>query len=274
MFGNCADGNIEANKTKETNKTKQRNSVKSSSEDKSNTDDNTSGKVNNSEKGSKGKFVEGKKNNNSQNDFEEDDFQKSQEEEPESGNANKNKDSGDQISDSVEFDNFAELSQTEKEELFLEIKDEKKKLKKEVESREEEVNSLRKKIQRLQADFDNYRRRTQKEKDGLGLKAQIELLEEILPVLDNFERALKTSEVESEFKDGIKLIFKQLYNTLKQKGLEKIECENLEFDPRYHEAIMQVEDCKAESGIVIEELQKGYMFNGKVIRPAMVKVAE
>lgn len=139
----------------------------------------------------------------------------------------------------------------------------------------EELEKFKSQYQRLRADFENYRKRTQKEKDGFGLEAQIELLEKILPILDNFERALDNAEGENgDFGEGVGLIYKQLMNTLQQHGLEIIESEGQPFDHKYHEAIMQVEDADSESGIVVEELQKGYLFKDKLIRPAMVKVAE
>ncbi|MFW6256766.1 MAG: nucleotide exchange factor GrpE [Bacillota bacterium] len=170
-----------------------------------------------------------------------------------------------------ESEELTELSPEEEVEV---LNNEVEELKEENETLKTELEDFKKRYQRLKADFVNYRKRTQKEKDGLGLQAQIELLEEVLPVLDNFERALKTAEDEGDLKEGIELIYKQLFNTLKQKGLEKIESEGQPFDHKYHEAIMQLEDSDQESGVVVEELQKGYMFQGKVIRPAMVKVAE
>ena len=160
------------------------------------------------------------------------------------------------------------------EEKLEQLQEENQTLKENKQALEEELADFKKKYQRLKADFVNYRKRSKREKDGLSLQAQIELLEEILPVVDNFERALLSTDEEGEFKQGIELIYKQLFNALKQKGLEKIECEGCSFDHKYHEAIMQVEDSDEESGTVVEELQTGYLYNGKVIRPAMVKVAQ
>ena len=120
----------------------------------------------------------------------------------------------------------------------------------------------------------NYRKRTKREKTSISLEARIELINELLPVIDNFERALISEEEESEFKTGVEMIYKQLMNNLKQQGLQRIPTEEEEFDPKYHEAIMQVEDDDKESGMIVEEMQKGFMLEDKVIRPAMVKVAQ
>lgn len=139
---------------------------------------------------------------------------------------------------------------------------------------EEEKEKYLNRLQRLKADFNNYRNRTKREKKGLALEAKLELVNEILPVIDNFERALSSESDENDFKTGVEMIYKQLVNNLKSQGLKKIETEDEEFDPKYHEAIMQVEDCDENSGIIVEEMQKGYTLEGKVIRPAMVKVAK
>ncbi len=147
-------------------------------------------------------------------------------------------------------------------------------LEKEIASLKDEKDKFYQKCQRLQADFVNYRKRTKREKASISLEARIELVNEILPVIDNFERALSSEGDENDFKTGVEMIYKQLLNNLKSQGLEKIPTEGEEFDHKYHEAIMQVDDCEEESGIIVEEMQKGYMIEDKVIRPAMVKVAK
>jgi molecular chaperone GrpE len=172
-----------------------------------------------------------------------------------------------------------ELEETEKDdsdvnEEKLSLEEKVEKLEQEIDDLKEEKGNYRKQLQRLKADFMNYRKRIKKEKEGIKLSAQIEIIEEILPIIDNFERALNSDDKKVEFKEGVQLIHKQLLNSLKQTGLEKINSEGKEFDPKYHEAIMQIEDSDSESGIVVEEIQKGYMYDDKVIRPAMVKVAE
>ncbi|WP_042200958.1 nucleotide exchange factor GrpE [Paenibacillus camerounensis] len=129
---------------------------------------------------------------------------------------------------------------------------------------------------RVQADFDNFRRRTQKEKEELAQYATSKLVTELLPVLDNFERALVTApgNAESEaFTKGINMIFRQLEGVLKSEGLTAMETVGQPFNPEYHQAIMQVESEEHEEGIVTEEVQKGYLLKDKVLRPAMVKVS-
>jgi molecular chaperone GrpE len=142
----------------------------------------------------------------------------------------------------------------------------------ELESKLEEVNQ---KNLRLQADYDNFRRRTREEQAAsLKYKSQ-SLLEQLLPALDNFERALKTEATNDQTKNliqGMEMVYRQLADALKQEGLSEVPTVGATFDPNMHQAVMQVEDSEYESNTVIEELQKGYMLKDRVIRPAMVKV--
>jgi molecular chaperone GrpE len=128
---------------------------------------------------------------------------------------------------------------------------------------------------RLQADYDNFRRRTREEQTAsLKYKSQ-SLLEQLLPALDNFERALKTEATTEQAKtliQGMEMVYRQLADALKQEGLTEVPSVGEKFDPNLHQAVMQVEDSEYESNTVIEELQKGYMLKDRVIRPAMVKV--
>ncbi|WP_339319355.1 nucleotide exchange factor GrpE [Paenibacillus sp. FSL R10-2734] len=129
---------------------------------------------------------------------------------------------------------------------------------------------------RAQADFDNFRRRTQKEKEELAQYATSKLVTELLTVLDNFERALVTTPTNPEseaFVKGVNMIFRQLDGVLKTEGLTAMETVGQPFNPEYHQAIMQVESEEYEEGIVTEEVQKGYLLKDKVLRPAMVKVS-
>lgn len=146
-------------------------------------------------------------------------------------------------------------------------------IKKELTTVTEEKDEYLNKFKRMKADFVNYRNRVNKEKEQLELKTKTEIISSLLPVIDNFERALKSVDEESEFLSGVGKIHKQLINALKKEGLEVIETEGEEFDPAYHEAVMQVESEQDESGYIVEEIQKGYLMDGKVVRPAMVKVA-
>ncbi|WP_379161084.1 nucleotide exchange factor GrpE [Paenibacillus sp. sgz5001063] len=129
---------------------------------------------------------------------------------------------------------------------------------------------------RVQADFDNFRRRTQKEKEELAQYATAKLVGELIPVLDNFERAIATAPASPEFEafnKGVNMIFQQLEGVLKSEGLTAMESVGQPFNPEYHQAIMQVESEEHEEGIVTEEVQKGYLLKDKVLRPAMVKVS-
>ncbi|WP_128102923.1 nucleotide exchange factor GrpE [Paenibacillus sp. DCT19] len=129
---------------------------------------------------------------------------------------------------------------------------------------------------RAQADFDNFRRRTQKEKEELAKYASMKLITELVPVIDNFERAMATvpEGTESEsFSKGIQMIFRQLESVLNNEGLTAMETVGQPFNPEFHQAIMQVESDEYEEGTVVEEVQKGYMLKDKVLRPAMVKVS-
>lgn len=128
---------------------------------------------------------------------------------------------------------------------------------------------------RVQADFDNFRRRTRQEKEDFAKYASSKLVEQLLPVLDNFERAIQSSKDSKDFDSlmkGIEMTFRQLDQALEQEGLKRMDAAGQPFNPEYHQAIMQVESEEHEEGTVVEELQKGYLFKDKVLRPAMVKV--
>ncbi|WP_018702495.1 nucleotide exchange factor GrpE [Anaeromusa acidaminophila] len=127
---------------------------------------------------------------------------------------------------------------------------------------------------RLYADFDNFRRRSRQEKEELSNVVAQNLILELLPVLDNFERALSSlSEEEAAgIGSGVSMIYRQLFGALEKAGLSVVEAEGKEFDPQYHEAVLRVEDADQAEGTIVQELQKGYSVKGKVIRPSMVKV--
>jgi len=137
----------------------------------------------------------------------------------------------------------------------------------------EEKDKYLNKLKRMKADFVNYRNRSKKEKGRIESRTKMDFINSILPVIDNFERALKSVEEDSEFLSGVQMIYKQLLDVLKKEGLEIIDTEGQEFDPEYHEAIMQLETDEYESGYIVEEVQRGYILEDKVVRPAMVKVA-
>lgn len=125
---------------------------------------------------------------------------------------------------------------------------------------------------RLMADFQNYKKRVEKEKSDLYSYANEKLATELLDVLDNFERALSHDDSGDGFKEGMEMIFKQLYGVLEKAGLAEIPALGEDFDPNFHNAVMTEETEEYESGKVSGVMQKGYTLNGKVIRPSMVKV--
>ena len=129
-------------------------------------------------------------------------------------------------------------------------------------------------ILRLQADFENFRRRTAKEKEELTAVITQNLLTDLLPLLDNFERAMAVEQTDGEaFQKGVEMIFTQLREVMDKHGLENIEAEGKPFDPNVHQAVMRVENPDVEDGTITQVLQKGYQAKGRVIRPAMVQVA-
>ncbi|WP_019422530.1 nucleotide exchange factor GrpE [Paenibacillus sp. OSY-SE] len=146
----------------------------------------------------------------------------------------------------------------------------------ELEQAKEQADEHYQRYLRTQADFDNFRRRTMKEKEDLAKYASAKVITELLPVLDNFERALSTGQEASEtesFVKGVDMIFRQIQQVMEQEGVQPMNAVGEPFNPEYHQAIMQVESDEYEEGFVVEEVQKGYMLKDKVLRPAMVKVS-
>ena len=135
---------------------------------------------------------------------------------------------------------------------------------------EEEAWSM--KYVRLMADFQNYKKRTEKEKGDIYAYANEKLITELLTVMDNFERALAHESADEGYVEGMKMIFKQLTGVLEKAGLEEINALGEDFDPMFHNAVMMEDNDAYESGKVTDVMQKGYMLNKKVIRPSMVKV--
>ena len=129
------------------------------------------------------------------------------------------------------------------------------------------------KLLRQMAEFDNYRKRTTREKEEIGVVARSKALTEMLPVVDNFERAMDTACADPEFQKGMALIFKSLLDALKKQGVEEIPAQGQPFDPDLHYAVTTVEDENLGANTVAAVLQKGYRMGDKILRHAMVSVA-
>ena len=142
--------------------------------------------------------------------------------------------------------------------------------------KDEKIAELTDRMQRTMAEFDNFRKRTEKEKAAMYEIGAKDIIEKILPVLDNFERGLTTvpeEEKENPFVQGMDKIYKQFVKTLEDIGVKPMDAAGKPFDPNFHNAVMHVEDEELGENIVAEELQKGYTYRDSVVRPEMVKVA-
>ena len=128
-------------------------------------------------------------------------------------------------------------------------------------------------MKRLQADFENFRRRTRQEKEELSNLVVQDFIKELLPMRDNFDRAMAAEATDAaKFQQGVEMIYNQLAEILKNRGMELIDTKEAKFDPNFHQAVMRVENPELEDETIAMELQKGYMVKGKVIRPSMVQV--
>ena len=138
---------------------------------------------------------------------------------------------------------------------------------------EQQIEDLTDRLKRNMSEFDNFRKRTEKEKSSMYIIGAKDIIEKILPVVDNFERGLAQATEGDPFAEGMEKIYKQLTTTLESLGVEPIEAVDKEFNPDLHNAVMHVEDESVGDNIVVEELQKGYTYKGFVVRHSMVKVA-
>ena len=136
-----------------------------------------------------------------------------------------------------------------------------------------EKAELSDRLLRARAEFDNARRRAERERSEFLQFAAMDLVKDVLPVLDDFERALKVETADRNYAKGVELIYQRLYETLRKMGLEPIETAGRPFDPNLHQAVERVETDEARDQTVLGEFQKGYNFKGKLLRPAMVRVA-
>ena len=148
--------------------------------------------------------------------------------------------------------------------------------KKKKDKKDEKIEELTDRVKRQMAEFDNFRKRTEKEKASMYQIGAREVIEKILPVVDNFERGLATvpeEDATNPYAEGLEKIYKQLMAVLDELGVKAIEAVGQEFNPDFHNAVMHVEDEDAGENVVVEEFQKGYLYKEQVVRHSMVKVA-
>jgi molecular chaperone GrpE len=148
--------------------------------------------------------------------------------------------------------------------------------KKKKDKKDEKIEELTDRVKRQMAEFDNFRKRTEKEKASMYQIGAREVIEKILPVVDNFERGLATIPEEdagNPYAEGMEKIYKQLMTVLDDLGVKAIEAVGQEFNPDFHNAVMHVEDEEAGENVIVEEFQKGYLYKEQVVRHSMVKVA-
>lgn len=151
------------------------------------------------------------------------------------------------------------------------------KKKKKKDKKDEEIENLTDRLKRQMAEFENFRKRTEKEKGQMFDMGARTIVEKILPVIDNFERGLASVPEENQddpFVSGMQMVYKQLMTELEAAGVKAIECAGEEFNPDFHNAVMQVESEELESGTIAQELQKGYMYKDSVVRHSMVSVVQ
>lgn len=185
-----------------------------------------------------------------------------------------------------EVDTETEAVEEEAEEAEEELQEEnvpegkegffKKKKKEKKDKKDEMIEDLTDRVKRQMAEFENFRKRTDKEKSQMYEIGAKSIVEKILPVVDNFERGLAAASDEekaSPFVEGMDKIYKQLLTSLEEAGVKEIECLDKEFDPNLHNAVMHVDDENVGENIVVEVFQKGYMYKDTVVRHSMVKVA-
>ena len=151
-----------------------------------------------------------------------------------------------------------------------------KKKEKKKDKKDEQIEDLTDRLKRQMAEFENFRKRTDKEKSQMYAMGAKSIVEKVLPVIDNFERglaAVSEEQKEDAFVDGMNKIYKQMMTMLEEAGVKPIEAVGAEFDPEFHNAVMHIEDESLGENIIAEELQKGYMYHDAVVRHSMVKVA-
>ena len=177
-----------------------------------------------------------------------------------------------EVVEEVEEETEATEETTEEKKGFFKKKDKKDKK----DQKDQQIEELTDRYKRTMAEFDNYRKRTEKEKTAMYEIGAREVINKILPVVDNFERGLATipeADRSNPIADGMDKIYKQLTKTLEDMGVKEIEAEGVEFNPDFHNAVMHVDDDSLGENVVAEVLQKGYTYKDSVVRHSMVKVA-
>ena len=204
-------------------------------------------------------------------------------EEPEEGaeEASEEEGAGQEAEEKAPEDKKAKEKETKAEEQKKEEAPKKKEKKKKKDPRDEKIEELNDKHIRLMAEFENFRKRTDKEKEMMFETGAKSVIEKILPVVDNFERALgmagtsaEDGEKKDPFMEGMEMVYKQLMTELENIDVKPIEAVGKPFDPDLHNAVMQEESEEYESGTVAKELQKGYTYRGSVVRHSMVSVVQ
>ena len=183
------------------------------------------------------------------------------------------------VEETVETENAEETETTEDKKAAKKADKKKAKVDKKADAKCEamqaKIDELEDRVKRQMAEFENFRKRTEKEKTMMFETGAKSVVEKILPVVDNFERGLATipeEDADSAFASGMKMIYKQMMDELDKLGVKPIEAVGQEFDPNFHNAVMQVESEEYESGVVAQELLKGYMYRDTVVRHSMVAV--
>lgn len=190
-----------------------------------------------------------------------------------------NEDVNEQTSDENTVESTDETTETSQDNLQ---EDDSQNISEDVDPKDEEIQQLKKDVQeneekylRLYAEFENYKRRIQKENQTMKEYKAQDVLNDILPTIDNIERALKIDGEDEQFKSlkkGVEMVHDSLLSALQNNGLEKIETEGQQFDPNFHQAVIQDDNPDFESGQITQELQSGYKLKERVLRPSMVKV--
>ena len=191
-----------------------------------------------------------------------------------------NMDETENVEEMLQYEADEENISSEEEESSKAAKKEKKKKEKADKKQDvlkEKIDELEDRVKRQMAEFDNFRKRTEKEKAAMFETGAKSVIEKILPVVDNFERGLATvpeGEKGGAFAQGMEMIYKQLLTELEAIDVKPIEAVGQEFNPEFHNAVMQVESEEYESGIIAQELQKGYTYRDSVVRHSMVAVVQ